>query len=478
MKTLSTGLATQAASNESSWAELYDFYLHAAIITPFGTVQILRLTTLPGGLSFFTPLTAPEASGTQGNAASYEHWVLGRKLIRGSTKFSSDKLAIAASNVSGEWAQMLADVEWNEVPVLIRKVSMAISNPTANDATPIFSGRVDRAKVTLRQIEFTCSNGLAGFNAMVPRENMHATCRFQWADERCGQLRYAVVNYQTKTCGAASTTSIVKSAGLTEDQGTAGSYGTDLIEALADGAITTSSQQTDYEGFRVKSSYSATDHWRFQFSNEWGDLLQGYWHLNGEGFGLHNGNRKPWIQFDFGSAVQPQVWRIRGRNDLGREVLPRLVQISASMDDGVLNWNPMISYELPPEPGKLFDIHLHNPLSLRYWRIGIRTRWADTLNASAFSKIEAYAARRNWWQNGAIRFLANTPTVALRNVSRTVLASYAGELHVASLPVAPAAGDQFTIERGCGRTFNDCAVRQNYSHFGGFDSMPTEATVR
>src|SRR5690348_2249310 len=132
MKTLTSPITAQRDAPQSGWCELYDFYLKSPITTPFGVTSTLRLTPNPAGINFFTPKVSPESAGTQGNAQAYSFWPLKRQLVKGSNKFTNDKLAIAASNVSSEWAQMLADVDWEAVPVVIRKVSTTITNPTAD----------------------------------------------------------------------------------------------------------------------------------------------------------------------------------------------------------------------------------------------------------------------------------------------------------------------------------------------------------
>ncbi|EEF62106.1 phage BR0599 family protein [Pedosphaera parvula] len=150
-----------------------------------------------------------------------------------------------------EWAQMLADVDWEAVPVVIRKVSTTVSNPTADDCAIIFSGSIDSVKVTNALLTFTVSNDFGTFNVLAPRENMHANCRFNWGDDQCTMIRFLSPNYKTKTVGSGSTTANVKSSGLTEDTGTSGSYGTDLVAARPDASFTASSFDTAWAGVPV-----------------------------------------------------------------------------------------------------------------------------------------------------------------------------------------------------------------------------------
>jgi len=219
MKTLTAPIITQKDAAQAGWCEVYDIYLKASIMTPFGTTDIIRITDLPGGLSFFTPKIDPEASGTQGSAATYQHWPIERRLVRGDAKFTNDKLTILASNVTGEWATMLANVDWHDVPFVIRKVSTTITNPTADDCVVVFSGLVDSVQVTREQLQFVCSNDLGTFGTIAPRENMHQNCRFKWADDQCTAIRFLQENFKGKTCGVGSTTTVVKSGGLSEDTG-------------------------------------------------------------------------------------------------------------------------------------------------------------------------------------------------------------------------------------------------------------------
>jgi len=92
--------------------------------------------------------------------------------------------------------------------------------------------------------------------------------------------------------------------------------------------------------------------------------------------------------------------------------------------------------------------------------------------------VQAFLGSRNYWMRGHVTFDASTSTAALRGVSADVLESYNGEIVTTPLPVAPASGDTFIIERGCGRTFNDCAARANTENFGGFTDMPAQTVIR
>ncbi len=242
MKDLSTPLETQIAARQSGFCEVYDIYLKSAISTPWGTISTLRLTDLPGGVSFFTPQLSPEPSGTQGDAQTYNYYPIKRDTVKSDAKFPTDKLQITASNVTTEFAAMVAAIDWYDTPIVIRKISTVIVTPTADDCAVIFSGEVDTISITEKTIVLECSNDLTTLQAYAPRENMHTGCRHQYGDDFCTAVKLRSTNTKAKTCGSSSTRTLVKSAGLTEDSGSNGSYGSELVNALSDGAITASSE--------------------------------------------------------------------------------------------------------------------------------------------------------------------------------------------------------------------------------------------
>jgi len=484
MKTLTTAITNQTTAENSGWAECYDFYLPSAITTPWGSLTTLRLTTLPNGLTFFTPKLAPEPSGTRGAAGSYNFWPLKRQTVRGSAKFTDDKLTITASNVTAEWATMVSAIEWRDVPLIIRKVCHALANPTADDCAVVFSGKIDSVKVELETITFQCSNDIAAFNLTLPRENMHANCRFSWGDDQCTAIRFRPANCAIKTVGSSSTTTVVKSSGLTEDSLTSSATPTELVNPLSTSAITASSQDTTWPGYayQVRSSSTTADGWvlptdtTLKYSTDWGVRTQGYWQIPDAQAGIANPELKPYIQFDFGSAKTANLWKFEQRLGADREYMIKLVHIYSSTN--AVTWKFERHFEIPPSSSQLWDCLIHGAQSARYWRICIRTRWGDTLGKYCFYRIRAYEGNKHYWMHGTITFGAATATAALRNVSRQVLQSYNGEVVVPELPVAPASGDSFIIERGCIGTFNSCAERLNTENFGGFDSMPNSLLVR
>lgn len=562
MKTLSTPISNEAAAEQSAWIELYDIYLKSSISTPWGSTNIIRLCNCGTTVSFFTPTIAPESSGTQGDAATYNPWAIQREVVKSSSKYSSDKLQITASNVTAEFAELLQDVNWHDTPVLIRKISPNVTSPAATDCVVLFSGLVDSAKITNNTVQLVISNDLVLLNRVLPSENMHANCRFNFGDDMCGIVPWTTENYYAGTVGSSSTASRVKCAGLTKDTGSYGSYGTDLVDALSSGAITASSEQSIstltvkitkvqvpmyisifggdwanlYEGMPVKfittapsgftagttyyvrniyssfvfslaasvggaeisggvsgvTSYTieslygfeahrvrasvVENYWAFDTDADWGDVDNAYYQIPDAQSGLKNGALKPYIQFDFGSAKTPRLWRVASVPDAAPEQRLRLIEFFSSSDAS--SWTFEGYFEMPNIGNTLFDALLPNAGTKRYWRICVRSRWGESLYKTMFSEVQAYEGSRHWWQAGQIRFDAATATAALRNVRRSVLESYSGEVVVSDLPATPASGDTFVLKRGCERTFNACAARANTDQYGGFNDMPIQTVIR
>ncbi len=242
MRDLTTPLSNQVAAREAGFCELYDIYLKSAIVTPWGTTNILRLTDLPSGISFFTPEISPEAGGNQGVAQAYNYWPVKRDTIKSDAAFPSDKVQVTASNVTTEWAAMVLTINWYDTPFIIRKISTTNATQHPEDCAIIFSGQLDKLDVTERQVAFELSNDLTTLQAKVPRESMHTSCRHTFGDDLCTAIKYRTANYKAKTAGSSSTTTLINSADLTEDTGSQGAYGTELVNPLSDGAITASSQ--------------------------------------------------------------------------------------------------------------------------------------------------------------------------------------------------------------------------------------------
>ena len=231
MKTLSSPVTSQAALTAQAWLEVYDIYLRAEITTPWGTISTLRLCTLPGGFAFFAPTLWPEPEGTRGEAQSYQFWPLIRDQVQATRQDANDRMTFTASNVTTEFAAMLAEVNWTDTPVVIRLVPQ-VSPITSSDSGMIFSGRICAAKINAKAIQFTCSSDLDMLKTVFPRETMHAACRFTWGDDLCTELALDGGNYRAKTAGASCTTSILRSGDLTEDTN-AGPYESVVVTASA-----------------------------------------------------------------------------------------------------------------------------------------------------------------------------------------------------------------------------------------------------
>lgn len=476
MTDLSTTVAAEAAADIAGWTELFDIYLPAAISTPWGSTATLRLTSLPGGMTFFTPSADPEPTGTQGDAQAYVHWPLRRETVKASSTSLDDKLALVASNVTGEWATMLDAIDWRRAAVVIRKVpTLAGVDLTTADAVTIFQGIVDSAKVSLRSITLTLSNDLAAFNTQLPVETFHATCRFQWGDDYCGQMRYRAEHYKAGEVASGSDRITLISGDLTEDAGAHDSYGTDLVDALSSGDITGTTGDTGFEPYRVRSSDSS--YYRVDTSGfgyyHWGENKQGYWRLRSftAQEGVANPNLAPMLTFDWGTSKTIRMLRLKGVPNVGREVLPRLLVLFSSdvvtTDPG--DYNHLGYYEVPPTADVLHEIHIPRSVAGRYFRICMRTRWFHGVLPPIFQEVRAYEAGRHYWRSGFVRFASDTLTTELRNQVRMVTGSYSGRLTLhRSLPAVPQPGDTFTIERGCDRSWNACCERGNWRNFGGF----------
>lgn len=246
MRDLSLPLSQEIIKSESGWTEVYDFYLPDSILTPYGTNNTIRITNLGVDLSFFAPNDDPEPEAGRSLAQTYHTWSVTRERIQSTSKFQQSQLSIAASNLTGEWEGMLGDVDWEGIPVIIRKVPISVDNATAFDCAVIYSGQVEKAKITDRQIEFILTNGLGSFGVTLPRQNMHTNCRFNWGDDMCTALKFLPANCKTGTVGAGSTKRIINSANFSEDGGNPLNYGVDLVDALPDGSITASSDLAAY----------------------------------------------------------------------------------------------------------------------------------------------------------------------------------------------------------------------------------------
>jgi hypothetical protein len=640
VKSLSTPVANAAASSQSAWCELVDIYLKSAISTPWGSLSTLRLTTYPTEFTFFAPLLWPEPDATLGSGGRYKPWPLKREPVASSSQFTDQKMVLVASNVTAEWAAMITSMDWYDVPVIIRKVPVA-SGSTASDCAVLWSGFIDSISITNDQIQITCSNDLGNLASVLPVENMHQNCRFQWGDDFCTALRFRASNYMSKEVGTGSTTTLIKTTELTEDTAvapyagqavtaqaagdtitltahglshgdrvrfeatsmpgglssgrwyfiisptantfqvsttdgglaiditSAGSgvtitssvpYGTDLINALSDGAITASSAAPshvntsltvsvpldlfytgakhklskgdaiqfsattmpaplvagttyyavplgdssfkvsptrgskswiditttgssvrfstveNYDPFRVKTG--TPGYWKFGTDADWGTRADGYWTIPTAEAGLANPLLKPYITFDLGSAKRPRVWRLENVPGLPREEMVRMVAIFSSSVSNFATYTHESYVELPPRGGQWIDVLIPAASTARYWRLCVRSRWAESLYYTMFNKVQAFEAARNFWQSGRITFSSSTGTAALRGVTAPILESYAGAIRVPALPVAPAGADLFTIERGCPRTWNACCERRNWENFGGFLDLPNQSMLR
>lgn len=559
MKTLASNISTEAAAAQSAWVELYDIYLPSSITTPWGSSNVIRLCTLGSQFSFFTPEIAPEPVGTRGDAATYQPWPVKREMVKATNENTTDRLQVTASNVTGEWADMLADVDWHRVLVVIRRTSQNISSPASTDCVVLFSGAVDSAQVTNTTVSLLISSDLALLSRVLPSENMHAACRFKFGDDQCTIVPWTTANHKrgiNPDSGATTTVIPYNTGTFSLYDSLASNYGTDEVDALSDGAITASSEgailsgvsvtfnlranlvmventlavgervkfagttmpsgitagtwyyvverypnaikiatsaggsvinlagspvsvnitsEFGHEAFRVRQTYSG-QHWAFTTAADWGTATNAYYYIPDAQAGRANAALKPYIQFDFGSAKTLGLWRFKNRENAQPEERVRLVSIFSSSDAS--SWTFEGYFQIPNMGGVLFDCLLPSASNKRYWRICVRSRWAESLYYSMFEEVRAHAGVVNYWRDGYIQFRSNTATAALQNIRRRVMRSYSGGIVVPALPSAPSTSDTFDIWRGCARNFNACAERGNVENYGGFDDLPTQTVIR
>ena len=78
----------------------------------------------------------------------------------------------------------------------------------------------------------------------------------------------------------------------------------------------------------------------------------------------------------------------------------------------------------------------------------------------------------DWWNDGIIQFMSGVNQGLKRKVVDFISSQHELTLDYA-LPQAPAAGDLYTIERGCDKSFDVCCSRfNNQANFGGFKNIP------
>lgn len=482
MKPINPVVTDEIESEQSGWTDLVDIYLPSAISTPWGSLSILRLTSWPINFEFFTPREAPEPVVNWGVSNTYRPWPLSRGSIAGVSSGTDDTFTLTGSNVSGDWSGMLSDVDWRRAQIIVRKVpTLTGSALTAFDCVVVFSGVIRSARITLQQVTISASSLLSSFKTQLPVGTFHPNCRFRFSDDMCDVPKWTAKNWVPVVAAAGGSTRqmIDVTGALTNDAATIASYGTDLVDPLANGNFTASTFLGAREPYRVRGSSAPTDYWAADFSGggvaRWGINTQGYWLIPDAQAGLANPALEPYLTIDFGVSRTPMVWRLRGVSGMGREALPKLLHLFSSTDNS--NWTHVGYFQCPPIEAQLFDWHVPLATAARYWRIGMRSRWVTGGPLSpVLQRVYAYSEGSQYWRAAAIVFSGTTSTSALRGVSRTIIASYAGQLWVdRPLPAVPVAGDTFSITRGCARNFNACSEHKNWANFGGWpESLGTE----
>jgi hypothetical protein len=233
--------------------------------------------------------------------------------------------------------------------------------------------------------------------------------------------------------------------------------------------------EVGYDAHRVRMQ-TTLNFWAFSTDADWGTVDNAYYVIPDAQAGMKNAALKPYIQFDFSSAKQPRVWRVASVANGQDEERLRIIQFFSSTNAST--WTFESYFEMPNRGGEFFDVLIPNASSARYWRICVRSRWAESLYKTMFYRVQAYENSRNYWRDGYIQFDADTITPALQNVRRRILASYNLEVLVQELPTVPSLEEEFVIVRGCNRTFNACAERRNTENYGGFNDLPLQTVIR
>lgn len=552
MQTLSAPVTTQAAAQEQAWLETYDLYLRAAIVTPWGTTSIIRLCTLPGGFTHYAPNNSPEPAATQGAAAVYQFWPITRDNSRSTQHTANDQIQFSASNVTSEFAALLASIDFTDTPVVIRLVPNVTPLTNTDNAT-LFTGNIDSISISEKALTFTASSDLGGLKTILPRESMHAACRFRFADDQCCVLPYHPDTMKHRAVTGASTTTRLAVSTCTEDNSpapySARSATTAASNTIADTAhgldqgaritftaaspsvpsglslnlayflvtraansfqlsltqdgdpitftnsgatltyscdtppggvdyidsvtlcptITPCSQTGSHPAVNVRDSVDGHWHWDETIVT----LNNGYRYILPAQAGLQNHRLAPWIQFELASPAALRTWKLKMPSSTQRDALVSLVLLFSS--DNGSDWTFQRYFRAPPLIDHVSEFCVQNAPSATYWRLCIRNWHGLGTDLNGWSRVSAYATGRNHWRHGQVVFADDTATAALRGVVARVSASYGGTLDLdAPLPAAPAVGDTFTLTRGCGRVFNDCAERQNTENYGGFDELASD----
>jgi len=129
------------------------------------------------------------------------------------------------------------------------------------------------------------------------------------------------------------------------------------------------------------------------------------------------------------------------------------------------------------ETGRLQQLYCNYIFGDEFCQLDVSTTRLNGQVVSAGSTtvavIDAVRAEADdWWNDGIIQFTSGVNQGLKRKVVDFINAQHKFILDYA-LPQAPAAGDFYTIERGCDKSFDVCRNRfANQANFGGFKNIP------
>ena len=132
---------------------------------------------------------------------------------------------------------------------------------------------------------------------------------------------------------------------------------------------------------------------------------------------------------------------------------------------------------LAVETGRMQQLYCNYIFGDEFCQLDVSTTRINgqTVDAGSTTVAVIDAARAeadDWWNDGIIQFSSGVNNGLKRKVVDFIAAEHKLILDYA-LPQASAAGDLYTIERGCDKSFDICRNRfSNQANFGGFKHIP------
>ena len=132
---------------------------------------------------------------------------------------------------------------------------------------------------------------------------------------------------------------------------------------------------------------------------------------------------------------------------------------------------------LAVETGRMQQLYCNYIFGDEFCQLDVSTTRINgqTVDAGSTTVAVIDAARTeadDWWNDGIIQFSSGVNNGLKRKVVDFIAAEHKLILDYA-LPQASAAGDTYTIERGCDKSFDICRNRfNNQANFGGFKHIP------